>query len=403
MKRRARILLIGLLAVGIASCGKKEEAAPEKVSTVTGVKVETVKASSVEDFYEAVGTVRSKTTSVLSPKITGYILAVHVREADRVKPGQLLVEIDNREASAQVKRAQAGVREAQEMLREAERTARAFESAKAAAEADQALAASTFKRYEPLLQRNSVSRQEFDEVQARFRAKTAEVNRAEEMLRSVQAKREQVLARIEQADAEVAQAKVMAGYGRVYAPLPGVVAAKQAEVGALASPGSPLLTIEDDTHYRLEANVEDGMVGKIRLGEPVGVNIQALGEGWTAARVGEIRPSADPATRSSIVKIDLPENLGKKGPVRLLRSGLFGIGRFSIGKKQVIAIPQKAVFRQGELWQLFVVGPDNRARLRLIKTGMSYGDQVEVLSGLNLGERIVAEDTERVKDGDRVE
>jgi multidrug efflux system membrane fusion protein len=402
MKRRASILLIGLLAVGIVSCGKKEEAVPEKVSTVTGVKVETVKASSVEDFYEAVGTVRSKTTSVLSPKIVGYILAVHVREGDRVKPGQLLVEIDNREASAQLKRAQAGVREAQEMLREAERTARAFESAKAAAEADQALAASTFKRYEPLLQRNSVSRQEFDEVQARFRAKTAEVNRAEEMLRSVQAKREQVLARIEQADAEVAQAKVMAGYGRVYAPLPGVVAAKQAEVGALASPGSPLLTIEDNTHYRLEANVEDGMLGKIHLGEPVQVNIQALGEGWTAGRVGEIRPSADPATRSSIVKIDLPENLGKRGPVRLLRSGLFGKGRFSIGKKQVIAIPQKAVFRQGELLQVFVVGPDNRARLRLIKTGMSYGDQVEVLSGLNLGERIIVEDTERVKDGDRV-
>ena len=74
MKNRIILVLFLLLVIGIASCGKKEEAVPEKISSVTGVKMETVKASPVEDFYEAVGTVRSKTTSVLSPKITGYIL-----------------------------------------------------------------------------------------------------------------------------------------------------------------------------------------------------------------------------------------------------------------------------------------------------------------------------------------
>ena len=104
MKNRIILVLFLLFVVGIASCGKKEEAVPEKISTVTGVKVETVKASPVEDFYEAVGTVRSKTASVLSPKITGYILAVHVREGDSVTPGRLLIEIDNREASAQLEK-----------------------------------------------------------------------------------------------------------------------------------------------------------------------------------------------------------------------------------------------------------------------------------------------------------
>ena len=98
-----------------------------------------------------------------------------------------------------------------------------------------------------------MSQQEFDEVQARYRAKTAEVERAKEMLQSMQAKREQVLARIDQAKAEVTQAQISGDYGRIYSPLPGIVTAKQAEVGALASPGAPLLTLEDDTHYRLEA------------------------------------------------------------------------------------------------------------------------------------------------------
>ena len=88
------------------------------------MKVETVNRSPQETYYEAVATVRSKTTTVLSSKITGNIVAVHVREGDRVKPGQLLMEIDNREAAAQLKKAQAGVREAEEMLQETERTSR---------------------------------------------------------------------------------------------------------------------------------------------------------------------------------------------------------------------------------------------------------------------------------------
>lgn len=403
MKKKMAISLVLLLAVGLASCGKKEEAVPEKVSTVTGVKLETAKASPVAEFYEAVGTVRSKTTSILSPKITGYILAVHVHEGDRVDSGQLLIEIDNREASAHLKKAQAGVREAQEMLQETERTARAFESARSAAEADQVLAASTFKRYQPLLERKSVSQQEFDEVQARYLAKTAEVERAQNMLQSVQARREQVLARIDQAKAEVAQAQVLADYGRVYSPLRGVVASKQAEVGALAVPGSPLLTIEDDSRYRLEVNVEESMMGKIRLGESVRAIIAALGEGEWMGRIAEIQPAADPASRSSIVKIDLPENLGRKGPVRVLRSGLFGKASFLIGKRSMISIPQKAVLPQGQLLQVFVVDAGNRAHLRLVKTGKTYEERVEVLSGISEGDRIIVDGVEKVREGNRIE
>ncbi|HWU41611.1 MAG TPA: biotin/lipoyl-binding protein, partial [Candidatus Acidoferrum sp.] len=95
MKRIIQWVLIGLVAVGMAACGKKEEPVPEKIRTVRGAKVETVQTSSVEEVYEAVGTVRSKAASVLSSRITGQILAVHVREGDRVQAGQLLIEIDN--------------------------------------------------------------------------------------------------------------------------------------------------------------------------------------------------------------------------------------------------------------------------------------------------------------------
>jgi multidrug efflux pump subunit AcrA (membrane-fusion protein) len=403
MKMNLPLFLVLMLVVGVSSCGKKEEKAPEKVAAVTGVKVETVKASTQDDFYEAAATVRSKTTSVLSSRIMGYILAIHVKEGDRVQAGQLLMEIENREAAAQLRKAQAGLREAQEMLRETERLIQASESAKTAAEAEQSLAASTFNRYEALLERKSVSQQEFDEVQARYRGKTAEAERIKEMLRSMQARKEQVLARIDQAKAEISQAQVYVDYGRIQSPLHGIVTRKQAEVGSLAAPGGPLLTLEDDARYRLEAMVEESKLGKIRLGDSVRVTINALGDQEWTGRVGEVQPTADPASRSSLVKIDLPESLIKKAPGRILRSGLYGKARFAVGKKEIIAIPHKAIFQRGQLLQVFVVDSSQMARLRLIKTGKIYGERIEVLSGLGEGEKIIMEGVERVNDGNRIE
>src|SRR5207253_2269114 len=125
------------------------------------------------------------------------------------------------------------------------------QSSKQAAEANQALAASTFNRYRALLERRSVSPQEFDEVQAKYRVADAEAERASRMLAALAARKNQVLARIDQAKADVSSAHVFASYARVASPMNGIVIARQAEVGTMASPGSPLITIEDDSHYRL--------------------------------------------------------------------------------------------------------------------------------------------------------
>jgi RND family efflux transporter MFP subunit len=368
-----------------------------------GVKLEAVKTSSVEDFYVAVATVRSKTTTILSSKVMGYITAIHVREGDRVRPGQLLIEIDNREAATQVRRAQAGLREAQEMLQETERMIKASESAQTAAEAEQTLAASTFNRYQALLERKSVSQQEFEEAQARYLAKSAEAERVKEVLRSVQAKREQALARIDQAKAEVAQAEILSDYGRILSPFRGMVTSKQTEVGVLATPGIPLLTIEDDFRYRLEATVEESLLRRIRLGDPVRFSIDALGDQEWMGRVAEKQPGSDPASRSSIVKIDLPETFIQKASEQGLRSGLFGKARFLVGKKRAMIIPRRAILQQGQLLQVYAVDDQQIAHLRLIKTGKKHGEGVEVLSGLRDRERVVVDGVERVRDGVRVE
>jgi len=404
MKKPVLYFLIGFLTIAPSSCGKKEEAAkPEKIPTVKGVRGEVLKTSTMEDFYEAVGTVRSKVSSVLSSKITGNIMALHVREGDRVKAGQLLIEIDDRDGNAQLRKAQAGVREVLDMVDEVDRNIQAAESAEKAVEAEQILSLSTYNRYKSLLEKKSVSRQEFDQAEARYRARSAELERTKAQIKSLLARREQVLAKIEQAEAEVTTAQIFLGYARIQAPMKGVVAAKQTEVGVLAVPGAPLLTIEDDSHYRLEAAVEESLIRKIRLGDSVGVLIDAFGPKEWSGKVAEISPTSDPVSRSVIVKIDLLPKGKKDGPQPFLRSGLFGKARFSSGERTLIAIPAKAIVQRGQLQGVYVVDSTNIARLRLIQAGKSYGERVEVLAGLRDGEKILVEGLEKVQDGCRVE
>ena len=404
--RRIRIVIsLIFLTVMIISCGKKEEAVVHKSAPVSaqGIRIETVKASPVAEDYAAVGTVRSKITTVLSSKTMGNILAVHVREGDPVRTGQLLVEIDGRDSRVQLLKAQAGLHEVQETLAEIEQNMRAAESGKEAAEAGKTLALATFNRYKALLEQRSVSQQEFDEVQARLKVADAEVDRAERMLQAIAAKKNQLLAKMDQAKANIANAQIYVGYSQITSPIHGIVASKQAEVGLLAAPGVPLLTLEDPHRYRLEVPVEESMLKKIHVGTPVQISIGALGPQEHSGKVTEVIPTSDPASRSFTVKIDLSDEKGRSGMPTALRSGLYGKARFSVGKKEVIQIPQKILLQQGQLVGVFVLDSSNIVHLRLIKTGKPFGDQIEVLSGINDGDRIIVEGLEKIKEGDRVQ
>lgn len=397
MKTEIAILAaVGLLMMTVASCGKKPEVAAEKPPVVKGARVERVSISPIENYYEATGTVRSKTTTVLSSKIMGTVISLRAREGDKVSAGQLLVEIDNRDANAQLQKADAGLRQAQEGLAEAEQATGAAKSAQAAAEANKRLADSTYARYQALFERKSISPLEFDEVKARQEMAEAEARRAADTLKMLAAKRRQALAQIDQARAEIANAQVQVSYARVVSPISGVVVAKQTEVGSTATPGTPLLTIEDSARYRLEVAVEESQLGKIRRGERARLRIDALGADDLEGSVSEITPAADPMSRSYTVKIDLPAR-------QSLRSGLYGAARFASGQKQAILIPQKAVTVRGQLASVFVVDDAGVARLRLVKTGKNYGENIEALSGLNDGERIVVDGVTNVNDGVKIQ
>jgi multidrug efflux pump subunit AcrA (membrane-fusion protein) len=348
----------------------------------------------ITDYFEAPGTVKAKTQTVLSSKMMGNISMLTVREGDRVHSGDVLVEVEGRDAAAQLRRAQAAQVEAARSFDEAEGAIRAAQAAVHTAEANQDLALTTRKRYETLRERHSISPQEFDEVDARYKAAVSETERARESVSSAQARRAQTLARIDQADAEVEAARVTLGYLKIVAPISGIVTSRQADPGMLANPGMPLLTLEDDATYQLQSAIEESRAGSVRTGENVSVQIDGLAQ-TVVGRVSEIVPASDPSTRTYTVKVDLsiPQELRGR-----FHSGFFGRAFIPAGNRQALLVPESAVVQRGQLTGVYVV-QNNNALLRLVKTGKRYEQGLEVLSGLDAGVRIVSKPGPDISDG----
>ena len=378
-------------------CGKKEPSTKTNIVPREQVNVPVTKVSlgAMERFYEATGTVKAKTTTQVSSNLMGRIVSFPAAEGDAVGRGQVLVEIDNRENQAQLQKAQAGLREASAALTEIDRTAEAAVASVRTAESNKLLAAQTFARFKELYARRSASGQEFDEAQARLTSADSELVRAKANVQTVLSRKPQVNARIDQARADIANTKVYEGYRRIVSPVSGVVVKKFAESGAIASPGVPLLSIEDNSQYLLEVGVEETQSRLVRLGSRVNVRIDALGQAELFGTVAEILPSSDAASRTSTVKIALPAS-------PLLKSGLYGLARFPVQQMQAITIPQTALVERGQLSGVYIVGADGIAQFRLVTTGKSSDGYVEILSGVSEGDDIVAANTAALSDGVKV-
>jgi len=244
----------------------------------------------------------------------------------------------------------------------------------------------THKRFQDLLANASVSQQELDESQARLRS-------AEATLEMAASKRRQIGARRNQTEAEIAAARVALSYATLTAPFAALVTERKADLGGLATPGAPLLTLEREGNLRLEASVNESRLSLVRVGESVAIEIDGLNRNVTG-RVAEVVPSVDAVTRSFTAKIDLP---GLPG----LRSGMFGRAGFASRRREALLVPQSAVLERGQIRSVYVVEGDT-ARLRFVTLGEERGDRREVLSGLTAGERIIVMPAPLLADGARV-
>jgi len=365
----------------LSGCGGSESR-PKAASNAPSIPVQAVvvRSSQWPDVYQATGTVRARSAAVLSSKVMAYVQQVAVQVGDQVRDGQLLVTLDSKDLDTNVRRAEAAEAEVLSAIPEAD-------NGVAGAKANLDLARSTFKRMEELASKKSISNQEFDEASARLKSAQA----AYEMTR---AKRSQLDSKLAQVREEIRGARIMRDYTRIAAPFSGVVTAKSVEPGNLAAPGAPLLTVEREGAYRLEASVEESKLPFVKRGQTVNIALEAL-DRQIPARVSEIVPAVDAASRAYIVKIDLPA-------MPNLRSGMFGRAWFPLGARTVVAVPQPALVDRGQLQSVFTV-ENGFARTRLVTTGQRAQNAVEVLSGLSEGETVISPLPSALADGARVE
>jgi membrane fusion protein, multidrug efflux system len=381
MNKKNSQILVPLMAaiVLLTGCGSTEKPAGVPAATVSGVALVTVHAQTMSDTYEAVGTVRSAITSTLGAELSGTVREIRVKPGDRVQRGQVLAVLDDRNPRAQLAAAEAGVAESKEGLAEAGQALQA-------ATAERKLAEVTYHRYQDLLAKTSATQQEFDSAEARY--KSAVANEA-----ALEARKRQMEARGQQAQSQQESAQTLFSYSRIVSPMDGVVTGKLVDAGTLVMPGTPIFTVEDTAHYRLEASVPEELLAKVRQGQQVPVRTE---RSQFTGSVVEIVPAADPGSRTFLVKLALPSPCS-------CRSGEYGKAGFPIGERKALAVPRSAVVERGQLEGVYVVDSRGIAEYRLVKTGKSFGDQVEILSGVSDGEQVATSLLDRLRDGVRVE
>jgi len=356
MKERIVYPVATVLALLLfAGCGSEEggHSAPAVAPRILeDVSLARVERRSADVLRPLAGIVQARSVTHVSARIMAQIESISVEEGRRVRKGDLLAKLDSREFVAKVGQ---------------------VEGALAQATAQLDLAVLTKDRYQALLDGKAVSPQEYDTVAAQEKTARQAVS---------------------QAEAALSEAKTYLTFTKIHSPVDGGVVRRHLDPGTMAAPGVPLLTLEEAA-YRVEVAVDSAYSGSIRIGSPLQVKVESAGFSGTA-KVTEMMPAVDPLSRTFTVRADLP-SLGS------LRSGQYARVTLPLGSREVLAIPEGARVQRGQMDGVYLVADDGTISFRLIKAGDLLGaGRLEVLAGLDEGDAVVAANTDRVQEGDRV-
>jgi RND family efflux transporter MFP subunit len=304
-------------------------------------RVLTVEISTQPLYEQSAGTIRAKIETVISPLITATISSIAVRSGDTVKQGEVVARLDSRELNARVAQARQSVL--------------AIKAARARIE------------------------KEYRRMQRIYKSDPGAISKAE--LDRNEAARNTVQAQLLRAQHQEDEAETALSYSTLIAPISGRVVERYADPGDTARQGQPLLRMYDPQSLRLEASVRESIASRLAKGKQLEVRIDAIDEQLTAV-VDEIVPSADPGSRSFLVKVSLKESTG-------LYPGMFGRLIVPIGEIERIYIPLKAVARVGQL-DFIIVKTEQGSVRRYVRLGEpAENGRIEVVSGLREGEQII--------------
>jgi RND family efflux transporter MFP subunit len=341
------ILMVALIGL-ITACKGKAQDETVKRPVVDQVTIINITPSIVDEVYETTGTVRSDHTSQVASRAMGVVTSLLVQEGDIVKAGQLLLTMDDRDAAQRL---------------------RAANMAAESAKQNKMLSETTWQRYKNLYDQKALSRQEMDQIETQKKVTQSEYEGAMAM-----------------AD----EARTYQSFTRVKAPVSGRISQKYIDVGSMANPGIPLLSIEENGSSYVEVAVDERLRNKIKTGMDAEVLVDSSSQSQRGT-IRQVLPSIDSLSRTFVVKIDL------KGAQS--RNGLFVRVRIPVGKKETILVPENAIVQKGQLTGVYVVDDRGVVTYRLIRTGAAYASGTEIISGLALRDRVITKGIERAKDG----
>ena len=341
------------LAMGLAACSGEEPAKTAAQAQRT-VQAETLVVQPGESVATTAvpGTVEALESVRVASRIMGYIRNIAVVEGQTVKAGQRLFSIDPLDIEGAVEQARLGVQHAESALKEAE---------------------AHYKRFENLYKEDVVTRQNFEKMKLNY---------------------DMAVTRAAQAKSGLSTARGQMRYATVTSPISGVVTQKLANQGDIAAPGHPVVMVENPARLQVRAAVPETIYRGLRSGAQVMVEVDGQDKP-VAAKIAQIAPAADPMTHTYTVKLDL------SAPG--LKSGAFARVLFPTGARQVLAVPQGAVLDRAGIVGGFVGDAQGTAQYRMVRVGKNEGGLVEVLSGLNPGDRVVTGNAQAGNNGDKVQ
>jgi len=410
-KLKLLILLLALVvaAAFVASCRgskanvrKEERNANSQPAAVEGVTTAAAIKRELPRFFEATGSLAGDQQTDVAPQTSGKVVAIGVDIGSYVKRGQMLVQLDESElklrvdqAAAQVEQAKAAVRQAEEKI--GLRSGQAFDPNKvaevAAAKVAFELAEKNLKRAEKLIESGDVSRSFYDDQRARRdqlkEQYEVQLAQARQNYAAVDVSRTNVA----NAQAALALARKNLSYAVIPAPIDGFVSERTADLGEYVSPQQKVVTIVRTNPLRIRIDIPEQAIPEVKVGQSVSITTSAWPDKNFAGRVARIAPNVSAQSRTLTVEAEI-DNSGNA-----LKPGQFATVRILQERAEpAVLVPSRAVVSDAGVSRVYVI-KDGHAEQRLVQTGQTDGDLIEIKSGVAADELVATSNLEQLSDG----
>lgn len=342
------ITILTLSTILFVSCGKETKEATNNEPAIA-VQVSGISADSNAPFVTASGKIEAENSANVSTRMMGYVTKVHVKVGQKVGAGQLLVSVNNTDLQAKKAQVDASILQATAGYNNAKKD---------------------YERFTALFNQQSASQKELDDMTSRYEMAKAGLEGAKQM-------RNEVMAQF--------------SYSNITAPFSGEVTNTFVKEGDMANPGMPLVSVEGVSRMQVTAMVSESDIAQITNGMVVKVLVKSINK-EVAGKVSEVSGSAKNTGGQYLVKVTL------NATDKAILSGMFVNVQFPIANKpktkttvksDKVMVPESALVKQGQLTGIYTVANGKTAILRWIRTGKSFGSQVEVLSGLSANEQYI--------------